>query len=502
MFKTIAEKIPRDRDYPLRQWTNDVLTRVLDGTFYDHLSFDFHQERKEGIGEYIPLRDRRPSVRYALCRIVVEDSVAMLFSEGHFPSVQCEDENNAAALMAIIKDSKLNQLMIEASTKGSVGSVAILMRVLKNRVFFEAKSTAFLTPIWRDDAPDTLVQVVEKYKVQGDVLKDSGYAIDVDDLKSWFWFQRIWDTSAETWFTPWKVNGNADDKTFVDSTKTTTHNLGFVPIVWVRNLPGGDDIDGKPTFSTEVIDTQIEIDYQLSQAGRGLKYSSDPTLMIKEPAVDNDGKLIKGGGNAIVVDADGDVKMLEINGTAADAVLNYVRALREFGLESAHGNRVSADKISAAQSGRAMELMNQALIWLSDKLRISYGEGALLELLTMIANAQQVFKLVNKIGEQYPQMDATKPLTLRWPAWYAPTYIDKQAEATTLNILYEAHLISQETAVGTVSQSYDVEDTIEELRKIKLDEAEELKNIKPKMVKQTVFRDANQMIVASNEEST
>ena len=32
----------------------------------------------------------------------------------------------------------------------------------------------------------------------------------------------------------------------------------------------------------------------------------------------------------------------------------------------------------AAQSGRALELMNQGLIWLADNLRVSYGEGALL----------------------------------------------------------------------------------------------------------------------------
>ena len=39
-----------------------------------------------------------------------------------------------------------------------------------------------------------------------------------------------------------------------------------------------------PAHSGAAIETKIEIDYQLSQAGRGLKYSSDPTLLIKEPA--------------------------------------------------------------------------------------------------------------------------------------------------------------------------------------------------------------------------
>ena len=145
-----------------------------------------------------------------------------------------------------------------------------------------------------------------------------------------------------------------------------------MPLVWIRNLPGGDGLDGACTFRP-AIETAIEIDYQLSQAGRGLKYSSDPTLLVREPAA-MDGELIRGGGNALVISEKGDAKLLEINGTAAAAVVDYVRTLRELALEGVHGNRASAERLSAAQSGRALELMNQGLMWLADNLRVSYGE--------------------------------------------------------------------------------------------------------------------------------
>jgi hypothetical protein len=62
-----------------------------------------------------------------------------------------------------------------------------------------------------------------------------------------------------------------------DDDRSMSHRLGFVPMVWIRNLPGGRGVDGACTFRA-AIETGIEIDYQLSQAGRGLKYSSDPTL--------------------------------------------------------------------------------------------------------------------------------------------------------------------------------------------------------------------------------
>lgn len=458
MFKTIIQKIKRDQDYPLRQYNIDMLTRVLDGTLYDHLAYDFNTEKKDGIGEYIPIRERRPSVRYSLCRVVVDDSVSLLFSEGHFPSIDCKDEVTRESLEAIAKECKLNEVMIDAATKGSVGSVAILMRVLDGRLFFDAYNTMFITPYWKATAPDTLESVTEKYKVAGSVLNDMGYAVDKDKT---YWFQRTWDATREVWFQPWAIG---DDKASLieDASKTTVHDLGFVPIYWVKNLPGGDTTDGKPTFPSEAIDTQIEIDYQLSQAGRGLKYSSDPTLLLKEPAVGNDGAIVKGGGNAIVVGVDGDAKMLEINGTASAAVIEYVRCLRELALESAHGNRSNADKISAAQSGRAMELMNQSLIWLADRLRISYGEGALLSLLKMIVKASAKFKLTVD-GEEVPALNTKEKVSLRWPAWYQPTALDLQATAETLVKLVDAGVLSRETAVKCIANDYDIEDVQAEI---------------------------------------
>lgn len=465
-FQYLCSTYPCDKDYPERTHTLQALTRVIDGKMYEGLVYHFAQEANEGTGEYIPLHKRRPSVRYNLSRTVVDDSVSLLFSEGHFPSVDCKNEATRDALELIIKDSGLNEVLIDAATRGSVGSVAVLLRVLKDRVFWQVMPTAYLTPEWDPQAPDTLLKVSEQYKVLGEVLAAMGYTIRKEDMKQNFWFRREWDGKAETWFLPLLVSAQKEGKPFkADKAKTTTHKLGFVPIAWVKNLPGGDDIDGAPTMPSEAIDTQIEIDYQLSQCGRGLRYSSDPTLHIKQPAF-SDNSMVVGAGRAIVTAADGDAKLLEINGTAVSAVIDYVRAARELALETAHGNRSNADKLSAATSGRAMELMNQSLIWLADKLRISYGEGAMLELLGMVIKAAAKFKLVDRKGRKIGTLDDSEDVSLRWPQWYAPTYADKQTQATTLDVLRLAGLLSQETAVKSLAESYDIEDPEDEVRKI------------------------------------
>ena len=377
-------------------------------------------------------------MRYALSRIVVEDSVALLFSEGHFPAVASPDDAVRQALAAIARDCKLNQVMTEAAIRGSIGSACVLMRILRGRVFLEILDTTWLTPSWDPGEPDALISIVERYKVPGADLLAAGY--EMVESGAQYWFQRRWDRFEETWYLPEQVGTQSE--MIVDAGRTVQHGLGFVPLVWIRNLPGGIAPDGACTFRAAV-ETGIEIDYQLSQAGRGLKYSSDPTLLIKEPA-GLDGDLVRGAGNALVVSEKGDARLLEIGGTAAGAVLDYVRLLRELALEGVHGNRADASRLGASASGRALELMNQGLIWLADNLRVSYGEGGILPICRMILQATQRYPLRVE-GQQLPDLDAAAPLRLTWPPWYPAGSEERARDAATLLQLIEAKQLSPET---------------------------------------------------------
>lgn len=499
MFLTIAKQIKRDADYPERAYTADVYTRVLEGAFYDHLTHGFHVEKVDGDDEYIPLRNRRPSVRYNLCRLVADDSVSLLFSEGHFPTADCKSKEVKDGLAALMKEGRLNEVMLNAATTGSVGSVAIWLRVLKqtddsHRAFYSVHRTKYLTPTFSAVNPELLIKMREQYKVRGEVLRGMGYVIKDADVNTDFWFARDWDLNAEVWYLPWKVKdapateaaatASTDAMPFTpDTSKGVKHNLGFVPWVWVRNLPGdlkliaadaGDltfsDIDGACTFAG-AIDSMIEIDYQLSQAGRGLKYNMDPILLLKEPVAEP--LPLEKGGSTISVDEGGDGKMLEIGGSAFTVVVEYVKSLRDLALEAIHGNRVDANKLSTAQSGRAMELMNQALIWLSDRLRVSYGEGALLSLLNMTLKANEKFPITVD-GKPLPKVGKEDKVTLIWPDWYPPTATDRQANATTLKTHKDSGHISRETAVKSIANTYDIEDVAAELARIAKDQADEL----------------------------
>ena len=169
-----------------------------------------------------------------------------------------------------------------------------------------------------------------------------------------------------------------------------------------------------------------------------------------------------------MVSEKGDAKLLEIGGTAAEAVISYVRTLREFALESVHGNRASADRLTAAQSGRALELMNQGLIWLADNLRISYGDGGLLALVKMVMRASQLLPLVVN-GEAVAPMDMTQRVRLRWPRWYPLSADDRLKEAQAVATLVNAGQISKETGVKVIAATHGISDVEAELNAIDQD---------------------------------
>ena len=463
----LQSRYPADRDLAPRAARIDALTRVLFGTMYAALDHSFSTERSPA-GEYVPLDNRRPSVRSNLCRTVVDDSVSLLFGEGHFPAVIADDPETRSQIADLIRECDLPEIMLDAATRGSVGSVAIQFQVINRRPSFTVIPTVNLTPTWVVGQPRVLASVTQRYKVRGDALAAQGYVIASNDYSVQFWFQREWDDTDETWYVPQTIDdAKAGKLPPIDTKRSVRHGLGFVPMVWIRNLPGGDTTDGACTFEA-AIDTVIEIDYLLSQGGRGLKYASDPTLVIN--GVDGQRRI---GGSATILELppEADAKLLEINGAAASAVLEQIRYLRSLALEAIHGNRADSDRLTAAQSGKSQELMNLALCQLTGRLRLSYGESGLLGLMRMVCAASQDVEGGLLVGDNDGMtLDATG-LELRWPTYFQPTNNDLLQNAQALVTALDGGIVSQETAVTKYAAMTDVDDAQEELARIQGEKA-------------------------------
>lgn len=501
-FKYIADKWGRDRDLPERAHHLSMMRRLLNGTFYSVLRHQFDEERA-GNDEYVPLRDRQPSVHVGtnLIRTVVEDSVFMLFGERQFPEVDTSNATARQVIADLIKETKLGQVMRDAAFRGSVGSIAVRIHLSKNgRVHYKVFDTEFLTPIWNDDEPDVLDAVIQKYKIKGIDLHRQGYPIKVEDRKADFWFQRIWDDLAEWWFVPWKVSDDTEDAPHtpeIDLKRTVEHRLGFCPMRWGRNLHGGDDIDGGCTFRP-VVDTCIEMDKQMSQLGRGLKYTQDPLLLIKEPPVEQvfgsngmeevtlpNGQVsyVRAPNSALVINSaeGGDAKFLEINGTAANAVIEYYETLKKNVIETVHGNRISPENIGGgARGAMALQMVNASLVMLADTLRATYGEDLLLGL---IAQFQKLVAArpgqVRVNGKVVPaEVAKADDLSLRWKDFYAPTPQDLLNTAQALAHQIKAGFTSRYTAIKAIMADYDIESADAEKALIEAEQTLELERAK------------------------
>ncbi len=458
-----------DKDSSFRQMKLDILKKFLDGTIYDNLG-PFWKEFQDNV--YVPLAKRRPSVTYPLCKIIVDESSSMLFGQSHFPVIRSkDDECTTQFLQYVTRMCHLKQVMLQASKVGSVGSVCIVLKILNGKFYFEVLGTKNLTPVFDRMSPDDLVELTEKRKTDGSTLKSMGYDIPKDNLNKLYWFVRKWDDSREILYIPYLCDED-EDETFTpteDKSKQDDHDFGFVPVVWIKNLPSAGQIDGACTFEP-ALDIVVEIDTHLSQNGRLLKYNSDPTLVIKNPNNLEGNQLIKGI-NRIELDEKGDAYYAEINGKSSEAVVEFVKLLREYGLEAIRGNRVSPEKMSNAQSGIGFEMMNMALVGLVEELRLTYGQFGLLKIYRMILDIVQSDKYDINYGEYSPDFtnDPQGNITLDWPAWYPPTAIEKLQESQALTGYVNNGIISKETAIGSIADEYNILDVIEEIKDIDTD---------------------------------
>jgi len=455
-----------DKDWSNRESRLHIYKMFLNGTIYDNLS-PFHQEYNSPSDQssYVKLSLRRPSVIYPIPKIIVDETTSMLFSEDHFPIVRCEHEETTNFLRYITDTCNLRYSMLDAAKIGSIGSVCVLIKILEGKYYFEVLGTCDMQPYFNNMRPDELSRIIQRKKTDGSTLSSEGYDIPKEDLKKKFYIQREWTITQEIYYTPWKCEENEGHTPKIDPSRTTIHNFGFVPAVWIRNTPRTCHIDGDCTFAP-IIDTCVEIDYQLSQLGRLLKYNSDPTLVIKNPGILEGNQLIKGVGS-LNLDEKGDAYLLEMSNGATSAVIDYVRCLREFALEAVRGNRANPDKLSAIHSGKALQMLNSPLISFVDELRLSYGEYGLMRIYCMVLSIYKLMKGQLDTGDYKPaDAPCDGHLKLDWPDWYPATPQDKLQQAQTLSSLRKDKIISGETAVTAVADQYNIIDITSELEAI------------------------------------
>lgn len=397
---------------------------ALLGKFYDHLLYPFTTETRSD-QEYIPVIERRPSAPYNLPRAIAAETRRWLWAGRNCPRLQFEDANTLLALQRLVKESSLVEKMAEATFFGSVGSVALTFQIRPGRDGYPH----IIFDCWRaKDCSVTFNDVGElmRLRVQYLCLGRSFIAQGVTKAASetgpngldeeiqpdkLYWFTRDYD---EQWVTTYRPIAEADyspadpeqqRKLKPDLERSDAHALGFVPGVWIRNLPGGDHPDGDSTW-LPAMNTSITLDYTLSMVPRGLWANLCPQLVIvgdpTNQGVDQIGRVvIRGPSNVIQfqgvtkgIDGQsyggGSANLLESNGQIFKSATEVIDAFKKTAKEQIQASRKDPDKLTTAQSGVAVNALEEEHMGLVQELRCSYGDDGYIELLVKVAIAAKL----------------------------------------------------------------------------------------------------------------
>lgn len=457
----------------------DALQRLLDSTIYRILPFPYEQE-ENGVNNYIDLRERRPAVIYNMPKIIVDQTAALTFGESHAPSVRIADTDAMTdnpekitdtheAFERVVEALDLDAVMLEAMRRGSVGSVVVVLRQMPDKApYLDLLDGKYCTPFFDPEDPRKLKTLDYIYSVTVEDLRLAGYDISSYDVKKQPYFikqtfalsgtlvslpleQKRYEKLGE------KVpNENGAGESTVqwqkDDERSYTNPFSFFPAHWIRNLEQRGNIDGACTFEC-VTDITIEISYLLSQIGRGYHYTADPLLVQTskgpmttiplggpnfEEGGDGTGEsqpMVKSPARKLVLPPDSDAKYLDIAAAGLVGAGKHVSQLREYGLEVLSGMKSEAKDEGGTQSGRALHLMHQALVWLVERFRTSYGVRGYLPVLRMVLTGLQERTLVIPIVDEYLELlDPEQALRLMWQPWSAPSGNDMKAELEGLSI--------------------------------------------------------------------
>jgi hypothetical protein len=443
-----------------------TLGLLLDGKFYNHLPYAFHQEKDSG-RNFISVVDRRPSVRYNLLKEVATRISRKLWAGPHFPRLVHTNKNLTEAAEDLMQEGKLADKLLLATRWGSVGSVAIAFRIIKGCIVYYVWRPQDCDP--RFDAMGELDRLRWRYITSGTALLARGLTMTWNGrpivAEEAYWY--IQDLTRNEDLTYYPLRADEWDPTSTEGRKllriddpnwSVVHNLGFVQAQWFTNLSGGEYPDGDCTWEPAV-NTSIHLEYTLSMLGRGIWYNSAPQVVLKgemlnQEEMGNNLYIKRGPANLIQIDVDrkmgegeatsgADVKLLEMNGAWIAHAMEYIKEARQLALEQIQSSRKDPDNITGTMSGKAMELLEDDTTDLLMEMRTNYGDNGFLPLLRHSLEAAKKARHPAVVRVSLGTLD---DLHAQWPLPFQPDPQDLQVYTAALQIAAGLGFVDPETA--------------------------------------------------------
>lgn len=421
-----------------------------------------------------PIKFRRPTAPYHLCKTIVDRFTGLLFSEQRHPMFRAEGAPDVEDYATALADaSRLWAACIRARTfGGAIGSVAVGFKFVNGKPVVEVHDPRWLYPEFEDRETLKLTSIDKRYTYKVSQRDDEGDLVEV-----WYWYRRVITKLTDTLYEPVPVQRGGEP--IWAPKEVVAHNFGFCPVLWVQNMPLEDDIDGDPDC-VGAYDMLEAIDALLSQGNKGVIHNCDPTLVLSTSAMLDD--IEKGSNNAIKL-PDGTATYLELSGTGPEAAFKTASQFRAYALEMTQCVLEHPD--TAARTATEVNRAYTSMLSKADIMREQYGQRLVLPLVEMMLDAARLLRKPVDAGEGrqvvqtivlprkvikhpdgkvetrervLPLEDTDGRLTLTWPAYFDVPLADVHTATQAATSAKAAGLIDEEAAIAFVAPYFDVED--------------------------------------------
>ena len=435
----------------------DTYDSYYEGTQYDNLQ-DWETALESP--EYVPIRKRKPRVIYNIAKVVVDKVTAKLCGQKTFPKFIIEDDpDDTEFFNTIIKASNLRRNLVEPVRHALLSGAAFVRFFLVNgSIEMEWANAKYCYP--KFDEIGELSQIEIKYVYEDwDDLEPNGDP----KLK---WYRLVMDKMSDTLSdNPDYISGSKP--TFKD-VEVNQHNLGWVQGVWLATAKNKFDADG-PSMIKDILGFIDDTNYSLSQSSQAVGYNQEPQLAVKGMDEEELDGLIRSSQKAWNLGREGEANLVESTMDGVKQATESRGDNRNRMLEVVRVVIMDPEKIAgSAQSGKAMEILNEPLCELLDELRTvlepKFKNLILKVSLTMLVmNARGEETVLETPGGYMP---ASMDLTAQWPAIFPPTLTDIGLMVTAATGAATANIISRETLTRWLAPVFGIENVDEELDKI------------------------------------
>lgn len=348
----------------------------------------------EEAGASTPLDQRVPTAPVGLVRTIINRFTGLLFSTGRSPQLSVPaDPDTEDFLKAMVDETGFWGKMVHArNLGGAMGAVAVGFKIVNGHIVIDVIDPRYCTVEYMDHDQRELKYLQVQYKYQKHVhdapmhmeSKDPQGDPDEDTLeehaistssKKWYWYRRLVTRSVDIVWEDIPCTSKEPEWHKLPR-KRKHHAMGFVPYVYISNIPTGDGVDGDPDC-LGVYGLSTAVDALIAQAHYGTISNSDPTLAISTPDPDGVPPVIrKGSDNALIMGTGSNATYLELGGQSLRSAMDMAKELEERAYRLAQCVPESAMLNNQGdKTATEIERTFSAMLEKADALRVQYGQG-------------------------------------------------------------------------------------------------------------------------------